>query len=57
MPEPVQGPACYFPSIQNKHGRPVSYWLDLIGASPLTRHKELPGRLKAGHPSSGKDSR
>jgi uncharacterized protein DUF4287 len=47
MPEPVQGPAYYFPSIEKKYGRPVSYWLDLIGASQLTKHKELVDWLKA----------
>jgi hypothetical protein len=30
MPEPVQGPAYYFPSIEKKYGRPVSYWPDLV---------------------------
>jgi Domain of unknown function (DUF4287) len=47
MPEPVQGPAYYFPSIEKKYGRPISYWLDLISSSPLTKHKELVDWLKA----------
>jgi len=49
MPERVQGPPYYFPSIEKKYGRPVSYWLDLISSSPLTKHKELVDWLKAGH--------
>ena len=49
MPDPVQGPAYYFPSIEKKYGRPVSYWLDLIGSSQLTRHKERVDWLKAGY--------
>ena len=49
MPERVQGPAYYFPSIEKKYGRPVSYWLDLISSSPLTKHKELVDWLKAEH--------
>lgn len=49
MAERVQGPASYFPSIEKKHGRPISYWLDLISASELTRHKALVDWLKAEH--------
>jgi hypothetical protein len=47
MPERVTGPAFYFPSIEKKYGKPVSYWLDLIGSSELTKHKELVEWLKA----------
>lgn len=46
-PTPVRGPASYFPSIEKKYGRPIAEWLDLIGASPLTRHMELVNWLKA----------
>lgn len=49
MTEPVTGPASYFPSIETKYGRPVSDWLDLIRASPLTTHMELVNWLKAEH--------
>jgi len=49
MPDRVQGPAYYFPSIEKKHGRPVCYWLDLIASSGLTRHKALVDWLKAEH--------
>jgi hypothetical protein len=46
MPERVTGPASYFPSIEKKYGKPISHWLDLIGASTLTRHKALVEWLK-----------
>jgi hypothetical protein len=47
MTERVQGPAFYFPSIEKKYGRPISYWLDLIGSSGLAKHKALVDWLKA----------
>ena len=47
MPERVTGPAFYFPSIEKKYGKPISYWLDLIDSSELTKHKELVDWLKA----------
>jgi hypothetical protein len=47
MPEQVQGPAYYFPSIEKKYGKPISYWIDLINASELTKHKALVDWLKA----------
>ena len=47
MTERVSGPASYFPSIEKKYGKPVGYWIDLINASPLTRHKPLVDWLKA----------
>ena len=49
MTERVTGPAYYFPSIEKKYGRPISYWLELIGSSELTRHKALVDWLKAEH--------
>lgn len=49
MAEPVKGPASYFPSIEQKYGRPISEWQDLIRASPLTTHMALVNWLKAEH--------
>jgi hypothetical protein len=49
MTERVTGPASYFPSIEKKYGKPISFWLDLINASELTRHKALVDWLKADH--------
>ncbi|BFV60572.1 DUF4287 domain-containing protein [Kitasatospora sp. CMC57] len=42
-------PASYFPSIEKKHGRPITEWQDLIRSSPLTRHMELVTWLKTEH--------
>ena len=49
MAESVKGPASYFPSIEQKYGRPIEYWQQLIRDSPLTRHMELVGWLKTEH--------
>jgi hypothetical protein len=45
----VKGPASYFPSIEKTYGQPVEHWISLIRSSPLTRHLELVGWLKADH--------
>jgi hypothetical protein len=42
----VQGPASYFPSIEQKYGRPIAEWKALINESPLTKHMEIVGWLK-----------
>lgn len=47
MPERVTGPASYFPSIEKKYGKPVTFWIGLINSSDLSRHKELVDWLKA----------
>ena len=47
MTDRVTGPAYYFPSIEKKYGKPVSYWLDLINSSELTGRKELVDWLKS----------
>ena len=49
MTDQVQGPAYYFPSIEKKYGKPVSYWLELINASEETKHKALVDWLKSGY--------
>ncbi|MFJ4435492.1 DUF4287 domain-containing protein [Streptomyces sp. NPDC088923] len=46
---PAKGPASYFPSIERTYGRPVTEWLALVRASPLTRHGELVTWLKTAH--------
>ncbi|WP_067999609.1 DUF4287 domain-containing protein [Nocardia pseudobrasiliensis] len=43
----VRGPASYFPSIEQKYGRPIEQWLELIRASELTKHMELVAWLKS----------
>ncbi|MEK8144991.1 DUF4287 domain-containing protein [Streptomyces sp. M10(2022)] len=49
MAEPVKGPASYFPSIEQKYGRPIEEWQVLIRASPLAKHSELVSWLKTEH--------
>ncbi|MFJ5553340.1 DUF4287 domain-containing protein [Streptomyces sp. NPDC093225] len=44
-----KGPASYFPSIEKKYGHSVAHWVDLIRASPLTKHMELVAWLKSEH--------
>jgi hypothetical protein len=45
--EQKKGPESYFPSIEEKYGRPVTEWKELIRASPLTKHMELVAWLKS----------
>ncbi|MFJ1758439.1 DUF4287 domain-containing protein [Kitasatospora sp. NPDC088134] len=49
MTTPVKGPASYFPSIEQKYGRPIAEWQQLIAESPLSKHMELVAWLKAEH--------
>ncbi|MED7951628.1 DUF4287 domain-containing protein [Kitasatospora sp. NPDC058201] len=49
MALPGNGPASYFPSIEEKYGHPVSHWKELIRSSPLSKHAELVAWLKAEH--------
>ncbi len=45
----VQGPASYFPSIEQRYGQPIEHWLTLIGSCGLEKHMEIVGWLKAEH--------
>jgi hypothetical protein len=49
MSETVKGPASYFPSIEQKYGRPIEHWKTLIRESELTKHMELVKLLKEEH--------
>lgn len=49
MSEPAKGPASYFPSIEEKYGRPISEWQAMIRACELTKHMELVAWLKTEH--------
>lgn len=50
MTEKVQGPASYFPSIENKYGHPVQHWFDLISANcPDLKHMEQVKWLQTEH--------
>ena len=45
----VQGPASYFPSIEQRYGKPVSHWLDLLAGLGERKHAEQVAWLKAEH--------
>jgi uncharacterized protein DUF4287 len=50
MPEGrVQGPASYFPSIEKKYGKPISHWLEVLGAMKGKKHMEMVVALKSEH--------
>lgn len=47
MSDPEKGPASYFPSIEQKYGRPIAEWVAIIDANTeLTRHGQLVAWLK-----------
>lgn len=43
----VKGPASYFPSIEQKYGKPIAYWLSLVGKIKDKKHMEIVALLKA----------
>ncbi len=45
----VKGPASYFPSIEQRYGRPIGEWQAIIRSSERTRHGELVRWLKQQH--------
>ncbi|MCG2840627.1 DUF4287 domain-containing protein [Sandaracinobacter sp. RS1-74] len=49
QPQPVRGPASYFPSIEKSYGRPVDEWFGMIRAKPGLKHMELVAWLKETH--------
>jgi hypothetical protein len=49
MHEKPKGPASYFPTIEQKYGRPIAYWLDLVRQMRGTPHMAMVNRLKAEH--------
>lgn len=46
---PVKGPASYFPSIEQKYGKPIAHWQDLVRAHLPAKHMELVAMLKDDH--------
>jgi hypothetical protein len=46
MTEKAKGPASYFPSIEEKYGRPINEWQALIRSASMTTHAELVRWLK-----------
>ena len=51
--EPVKGPASYFPSIEKKYGKPISYWQQLLREyrtqHPDAKHMQQVAWLKSEH--------
>ncbi|VVP47393.1 hypothetical protein PS900_05200 [Pseudomonas fluorescens] len=45
----TKGPASYFPSIEKKHGQPISHWLDLLKNVSDKKHMEMVAWLKTEH--------
>lgn len=45
----VRGPASYYPSIEQKYGKPISHWKDLIESQTGKKHMELVAWLKETH--------
>ena len=47
--EKVKGPASYFPSIENKYGKKIEHWLNLVGKLNGMKHMEMVAWLKSEH--------
>ena len=47
--EPVKGPASYFPSIEQKYGKPIAHWMQVLKQAGPLKHMELVNRLKVEH--------
>ena len=46
---PVKGPASYFPSIEQKYGKPIAHWMQVLKQAGPLKHMELVNQLKAEH--------
>lgn len=49
MTEKVKGPASYFPSIEEKYGKPIDYWLTQLESHKSKTHMEMVAVLKTDH--------
>jgi Domain of unknown function (DUF4287) len=49
MPDTPKGPASYFPSIEDRYGRPIADWLEALDAAGIEKHAEMVAWLKAEH--------
>lgn len=43
---PTKGPSSYFPSIEEKYGRPISEWQEIVRKHPAKKHMQLVAMLK-----------
>jgi hypothetical protein len=46
MAEKVTGPKSYFPSIEKKYGKPISYWMSELNDVKDAKHMEQVAYLK-----------
>lgn len=44
--EKLTGPASYFPSIEQKYGKPISHWKSILKKMKTARHSEMVATLK-----------
>jgi hypothetical protein len=49
MAEKVKGPASYFPSIEEKYGKPMEYWFKQLNKVKTKTHMEQVAFLKTEH--------
>ena len=49
MTEKIKGPASYFPSIEEKYGKPMNYWFDQLNGVRTKTHMEQVAFLKIEH--------
>lgn len=49
MSEKVQGPKSYFPSIEKKYGKPISFWMKELKKVKNLKHLEQVNWLKQEH--------
>ena len=47
MSEKVHGPSSYFPSIEKKYGKPISYWMTQLKKVKNLKHMEQVNWLKS----------
>ncbi len=48
-PDPVKGPASYFPSIIRTYGQPIAHWEAVIASQLDKSHMQIVSFLKAEH--------
>jgi len=46
MAEKMTGPKSYFPSIEKKYGKPISYWMEQLDSVRDAKHMEQVAYLK-----------
>ncbi|MFM8926860.1 MAG: DUF4287 domain-containing protein [Rhodoluna sp.] len=49
MADKVKGPQSYFPSIEEKYGKPISFWMKELSKQKDLKHMELVEFLKSKH--------